>query len=190
MHYDPAPHLPAFVIVDLTEPVNDFISKAGDLEILGIDTDAALADALDNIQRKDLALQTVDLSNQEILSSYAHEDFGGDVKVYVGAREALCREMYRQFCLLGLYVNGVLYYQFKELFRGALVLQKIEVPFTDATHRARHIARQAAVAHERYIPRVEAPIAPARVRAFGSYEGNGSRGNGAPGGSISIQINF
>lgn len=162
MFTDPAPNLPAFVLVDV-EDIQEFITRVKSLEHFGIDVDVAVADVLDQINRDSDALLNLVVSGEEMVGDFMDESMAKDIYNYLNARERLGTAIVQRCRELKVYYKGMLYYQYKGILGTKLVLQKLLVPLTEEKKNERAMARQADLAHRRYTPRVFAPDEGARV---------------------------
>lgn len=153
MYRDTAPHLPKIVILHPPEELMEFQKQIEELEFLGIDIEAAMADMLDHFRNKDDAGYNLSLSNYEMCNEHEGSELHADVERYSLARQNFGVKLLKQIIEHGLYVNGILHYQLKQLNRAMLVLEKLQVPLTDDELRRRAIARQADIASRRYVPR-------------------------------------
>jgi 4-hydroxy-3-methylbut-2-enyl diphosphate reductase IspH len=86
-------------------------------------------------------------------------ELGMDVDVYVNARQAYGIGLFQQLVEQGLYVNGVLYYQLRNLDNNTLVLEKMCVPLTDHEIQQRRNARQIDTTCRRVVSAFNARIA-------------------------------
>lgn len=164
MHRDIAPHLPKVVLLHSPFGLEDFQRKIESLEILGIEVVVATADLLDHLRVKEaglfnLAVSSHEMSGDELLIS----ELGADINVYVNAREVYGIGLFRQLVEQGLYVNGVLYYQLRDLSNNTLVLEKMCIPLTDHEVQYRRDARQIDTACRRVVSTFNARIAAQRV---------------------------
>ncbi len=179
---DPAPHLPKHVVLEMARELSDLVTNLSQMDHLGIDTQVAIADVLDEVNKDTDAEHNLSISHHEIEASTADTELADDTAKYLAVRKAFAKDLLQQLRDLRMYVRGMLYYELKSVQYGMLVLQKLQVPILELEKHDRRLARQADLACRRYYPRTEFE-APSKslVEQFGPLQPGRSGGATAVG---------
>lgn len=182
---EPAPDMPSKVVINITDALERFEKTLQKFEELAIETRTAIADVIQCIQDQndagyelshscyemlplDVAIRVADVStDQGVPVEVAEELVKADENIslknrealtYAQAHEQLGKDLLALFEAYKLYRHGKLFYQIYKLLDGALVLEKIGVPYLEDATQVRHaenITRQADLAYRRrHIPDV------------------------------------
>lgn len=160
MHVDPAPELPKFIALDLSDETKQFVEGTAMLDDagIGIDLPTAVADLIDLLGNEQDAEYELAHSGYEMLPVDDFNPMYKELTEYVRVREEYAKAMLFHFKQFKLYLRGYLFYQFKDIDKSTLMLEKMEYPLTDNHERTiRNYARQVDLADRR---RLQAPAAP------------------------------
>lgn len=149
MFLDPAPGLPRFVVIDLSDAYRRFEKESNRGEHLGFDVEVQLAEILQEISIRKDAEHNVCVTNHTYVSDNADTELSVDVQEFVNARQEFCDFLIRHIDQLRLYTNGYLFYTFGRLLGDRLILEKIGVALEEKDRNARRIAQQADFALKR-----------------------------------------
>ena len=144
MYFDPQPHLPGLVVLDAPNSINRFRYRCSGLEHMGMDIQTSLSDIFEQLRDQEDAEYNLALSGYEMYSdvTMSCEVLEPDVTEYVNARDSFGKDVFACLREMGLYINGVLHYQLKELHHTLMVLEKLQLPLTDHELRQRELARK------------------------------------------------
>lgn len=144
MYFDPHPNLPGIIVLDAPSSINRFRYRCSSLEHIGMDVETSLSDIIEQLRDQHDAEYNLALSGYEMYSdaTMSCEVLEPDVTEYVNARDSFGKDVFACLRDMGLYINGVLNYQLKELHHTLMVLQKLQLPLTDHELRQRELARK------------------------------------------------
>lgn len=141
MHYDPVPAMPRLVLMDMDDAIDTFKKKIEVIDEVDFSIEDVMSDLIAILQRKEDSLYELAYSGYEIFSELENTYAKNLADLYVNARHQLGVSLARELEMYNLYRDGFLYYGYNNLMCRALVMEKINVPYTDDQRRKINLRR-------------------------------------------------